>query len=177
MSGEMTPVQLEGHLLELVDLLTSSGLAADFYLVGGAAMSIGFYPGRRLTTDIDAKIASFETIQPFVLDVAERRGLNNDWVNTSAAKLISFVASESDWNLWKQVGAVRVYLASAELLLAMKIAAARPKRDLEDIAVLVEHLGLTRWSQIQYLFEHYFPGDLPTPKAEVLVRVYLGLRD
>lgn len=177
MAAEMTPVEVEQRLAELAADLVDAGLAADMYLVGGAAMSIGYFPNRRLTTDVDAKIADFDRLTPFVERIAQTHRLNPDWLNTSAAKLIGIAADDRDWQLWLHKGDVRIFIASAELLLAMKVTAARPKRDMEDIAVLAAHPGIQSWSQIEYIFEHYFPGDLPSARAESLVREFLQLSD
>lgn len=76
MAGEMTPIEVEDRLTELAANLVEAGLSADMYLVGGAAMSIGYFPNRRLTTDVDAKISDFERLKPFVEQIAIAKSRN-----------------------------------------------------------------------------------------------------
>lgn len=138
----MSPEQLERNLIELARRLNAVGQAVDVYLVGGAAMSIGFDPNRRLTTDIDAKIKNFEAIKPLIAEIAQDFGLADDWLNNTAAKLVSQMAQDNDWLIWKTVGQVNIYTASAELLLVMKAAASGPKKDGQDLIVLLRKLEI-----------------------------------
>ena len=177
MSRALTPAELEEALAILGERMGQRQLEATFYLVGGAAMSIGYLPDRRLTDDIDAKVQGFERIQPLVQEMAAEFGYRPDWLNTAAAKLISQMNAESDWILWKRIGGATFYIASAELLLAMKIMASRAYRDVDDIAALMTHLDLNSFDAVSYVFEHYFPGELPPAKARNLVQAILGVRD
>jgi hypothetical protein len=169
MHKTFTPQELEDALIELGGRLAASGVQATFYLVGGAAMSIGYLADRRSTDDIDAKVAGFDQIQPVVEQMAMEFGYRRDWLNTAAAKLISQMNTDADWVLWKSVGGATFYIASPELLLAMKVMASRANRDLDDIAALIEHLGLNSFEAVSYIFEHYFPGELPPAKANEIV--------
>ena len=169
----MTPAKLEFALTELATLLNTANIEADFYLVGGAAMSIGYMPDRRMTNDVDAKVKNFDSIQPFVIQIAKQHGLANDWINTAVSKLISQMAGDVDWVLWTTCGGVRYYIAGPELLLAMKVAASRPSKDAIDIAKLIEHLEISSVAHVEYLFEKYFPGEVLPQKASRLLSVLL----
>lgn len=170
----MSPKQLETYLLLLARRLEEAEVPATFYLIGGAAMSIGYMPERRLTTDIDAKVKNFEQLKPYVAAVARDYGLAEDWLNTSASKLISQMASDQDWILWESTGTVEIYFASAELLLAMKLAASRPAKDSADIKLLLGKLEIRTVEQAEEIFEKYFPGDLLPAKALRLLSVLLS---
>lgn len=177
MPRALTPAELEQALAVLGERMAERQLEATFYLVGGAAMSIGYLPNRRLTDDIDAKVKGFEQIQPLVEEMAVEFGYRSDWLNTAAAKLISQMNADSDWILWRTIGGATFYIASPELLLAMKVMASRVNRDVDDIAALMSHLNLTSFDAVSYVFEHYFPGELPPAKARNLVQAILGSRD
>ena len=174
MALTLSPGEVKEALRELAKRLNADEVEATFYLMGGAAMCIGYLPDRRQTDDVHVKVEGFERIEPIVQAIAGERGYRPDWVNTSASKLISQMNDEADWVLWERLGAVTFYIASAPLLLAMKVAAARPNRDITDIERLLVLLNIKTWDEIQENFEHYLPGELPTLKAESLVRAILG---
>ncbi len=61
----------------------------------------------------------------------------------------------------------------------MKLRAARPSRDADDIATLMAILEITTVDEAEAVFEHYFPGELPPDRAYALLEAILrrGLPD
>jgi len=74
---------------------------------------------------------------------------------------------------------VSIWVAAPASLLAMKLRAARPGRDTDDIAALLAILQLTTVDEAEALFEHYYPGELPPDRAyRLMERIFVaGLPD
>jgi len=58
----------------------------------------------------------------------------------------------------------------------MKVRAARSARDSEDILVLLEHLQLTQWTEVEDLVGRYFPHDPLKPRSRDLIEDLLDKR-
>ena len=76
--------QLLGLLEELANELGQRGARGQIYLIGGAAMSLGFRVERR-TEDLDGRIdRGHDAVQEAAEAVAKRHGLAEDWLNEDA---------------------------------------------------------------------------------------------
>lgn len=128
-------------LTELGAELHRDGHHADLYLVGGAAIALTL-DTRRVTRDIDAMFRSARRdVRVAADEIAARHAINGDWINANAA---AFVPGEDDPDAVRlDVPGLSVSIASPEHLLAMKMVAARPGRDWDDLEVLFDHLGIT----------------------------------
>lgn len=167
---------------EIVELLTevgteldARGLRGEMFLVGGAAMALA-YDVRRSTRDVDAVFEPKATIYEIAALVAERHSLPPDWINDSVKGLLPGLDAYAQEIV--DVPGLRVLVASARYLLALKVAAARVDRDADDIRALADICGLSTASEVldlavgiigpqrpllpkvQYLIEAMFP-DLP----------------
>ena len=75
------------ELLELLEdlshTLARSDERARMFVVGGAAMSLG-YDQTRTTRDVDALFEPKPCVYSAVADVAARHGLDPDWLNDAA---------------------------------------------------------------------------------------------
>lgn len=67
-------------LTELDEELTSMGESAELYVVGGAAMAIG-YGARDATRDVDALFEPKTTVLEAAERVAARHGIGSGWLN------------------------------------------------------------------------------------------------
>ncbi len=56
----------------------------------------------------------------------------------------------------------------------MKLRAARPARDTDDIATLLAILSISTVDEAERVFEHYFPGELPPERAYPLRHAIFG---
>ena len=137
--------RIEQLLLALDQVLASKGATADIYLVGGAAMALGF-DAERSTRDVDAVFAPTTVVRDAAAVVADEFDLPSDWLNDavkgfvpSAPDVSQRVVFESDH--------LSVCAASAEYLLAMKVAASRVEQDRRDLEILIHALGITSAEQ------------------------------
>ena len=65
---------------ELASELDAAGQRAEIFLVGGAAIALCF-DVRRATRDLDAIFAPTDSVRRAAASVADREGLDPDWLN------------------------------------------------------------------------------------------------
>jgi len=65
---------------ELASELDRNGQRAEVFLVGGAAIALCFH-ARRATRDLDAIFAPADSVRRAAAVVADREGLDPDWLN------------------------------------------------------------------------------------------------
>lgn len=159
-------------LRELVTELHTRGSTASIRIIGGAAMLLRYDADRRVTPDIDASIHSDGDVDEIALAISERRGWPADWLNAKAATFIP-IAAEPLWEPLHDDQTVSVWVATPGSLLAMKLRAARPARDTDDIATLMAILSISTVEEAESIFEHYFPGELPPERAYRLLNAIL----
>ena len=174
--GDLSAEDIRGLLAQVGELLQARGLEASVYVVGGAAMALEF-ESRRTTRDVDAAIRSErEGFWEAAAEVAARNGLSPDWVNENAA---AFMTNEPDVAQTEiSLPGVRVAVASAEHLLAMKLRAMR-QRDMDDLEVLVRRMGIETPEQAAAIHDRLFdesyigsidPGEALLAAQEVFRR-------
>ena len=137
-------------------------MEANVYIVGGAAMVMAF-DSRNSTRDIDCRYTPKAIICQIAAMVGERHNMPAARLNDHAAMFISPVANDPFPIPIMAKGTVSITAASAEIMLAMKIRASRPRLDGEDIADLCSKLGITKKEEAITIFENYYPED-PLPK-------------
>ncbi len=154
MTGQLLGADaIRAMLRELSEELAAAGETATLFVVGGAAMSLAFY-ARRVTGDVDAAFRPSAAVRDAAARVSARRGLAEDWLNDGAKGFMP--GTDPGASLEMSTPSLRVELASAEYLLAMKIMAARVEQDTEDVAFLYGHLGLTTVEQGVDLVVKYY---------------------
>lgn len=171
--------QVVGLLTELGATLSRDGLRADLYVVGGAAMALTV-DTRRITRDIDAVFLSGTVgLLSAAREIALRHGLNDDWLNDNVKAVLGDPMQPDRDPLEFTVPGLTVAVASPEHLLAMKMIAGRDK-DVDDLAALFEHLGITTPEAAVQIVERVFGGreayTLPPIEAhEILAEDVLDL--
>jgi hypothetical protein len=134
-------VEIQALLGELLARLDRRGVKVETYIIGGAAMAI--HLGReQLTPDIDGIFRPEREVFAETTAMAAEHNLAPDWVNSRAFSFISFDPADDKDALTVNIHGYAVTVASKRVLLAMKIAASRPK-DRTDINRLIEDLGIT----------------------------------
>jgi hypothetical protein len=153
-------------LRDLVRRLHERDIAAGIRLVGAAAIALEYDHGRPQTHDVDAYLHPPEPILAAAAEIAAERGWRPDWLNTKALIFQSHHDDpSSDWRIVLQEGAVTLAVASAELLLAMKLLASRGSRDGEDIATLLAICEVRSLDEAQRIFDRYYPDDEIKPRG------------
>lgn len=144
-------------LTEVADILRRRRVVAQVYVVGGAAMALG-YDSERHTVDVDARVLDgYDHLIKAAHQVAERRGLLTSWFNEAAVPFMSKVKDARPLVVFDHP-ALRVFAASPEHLLAMKILASRPD-DEADIRTLLGILNIRTSAEAVEIVGRYFPSD------------------
>ena len=162
--------ELEAAIDDLIAELNERRIEAGITIVGGAAIALAYDPTREATRDVDA----FYRHRPDVLDAAqavgERRGYPPDWFNDQALAWWPTVGDPEPGTV-RTSGSVTIEIASAEVLLAMKLRAVRGTRDLDDIQTLARHANIRSLDEARAVFERYYPEDPFTPRAQAAARL------
>ncbi len=153
-----------GALKELVDELVEIGASAQIRIVGGAANAVS-YTRESTTIDIDALYGSASEVEQATRNIAQRHGWPIDWFNDDVKQFASHFDAAEDWLDLEVRDGVIVRVAGARLLLAMKLRAARGRRDAMDIDVLLDACAITAVEDAVALFEHYYPEDELSERA------------
>lgn len=149
---------------ELAVRANTKGIAADIYVVGGAALALKYFD-RDSTVDVDARARQWDLLQPIVEEIAKDFDWAPNWFNVKAALLVPTLGKDAEWILIHSNGEINVFVASAEVLLMMKLAASRRGRDYRDAELLMATTGITNLQELEDLFSTYFPGDVLPSKA------------
>lgn len=166
-------------LSELVRKARANGLTGiSIRIVGGAALRLGYFD-RATTSDIDARIEPLEPLIPIIEEIARDHGWPADWLNNKAVMFIPTWGQQVDWEPVFDDPDVSIAIAPIDALLAMKLNAARPGRDTDDIAKLLALNEINSVSAAEDLFESFYPGDgLPERTVRLLERIVkVGLPD
>lgn len=157
-SGPLDADGVRALFAELSDRLAATGVAAQLFVVGGAAMALA-YDRDRLTRDVDALFIPAPEVRQIAEEMSEPHGLEPDWLN-DAAKGFLPGADEHPQTVFESESLL-VRVPSPEYLLAMKLHASRDDRDLDDAALLFNRLGYTSAQEcITLLAGTYQPGQL-----------------
>lgn len=132
--------EIDALLRDLDDELGRRGTRADLFLVGGAAIAVA-YDARRATRDLDAAFEPSSAVRAAARAVAERRDLDEDWLNDAVKGFLP--GPDPEARRYFEGAALNVDVASARYLLALKLFASRVETDADDIAFLYRQVGFT----------------------------------
>lgn len=153
----MDRTELEAALGDVASRLARSGATARIYIVGGAAMVLG-YNAERTTRDVDAVVLEGHGPLFNAVDaVARVRGLPSSWLNEQASSYIPPTRDRRSIVVFDHPN-LRVIAASPEHLLVMKAHAARAA-DLPDLRSLCEMTGIRSLDELVALCDQIFPGQ------------------
>jgi hypothetical protein len=161
-----TLLQLLGALNEQ---LKRKDITAEICIVGGAAMIIAF-GSRESTEDIDALLLKPSSVREAIRQVAENKGLPENWLNDGAKGFAS--GEQTEMTELLNLSHLRVISPSPEYILAMKCIAARTgldKGDKADAKFLVNHLGLKSTEQVLRVVEKFYPRTRIPAKTQYFV--------
>lgn len=162
----------KAELERLIHLFASrvneEGISGTISLVGGAAISLSYLHDREATTDIDALLPSDLRISEIIAEMAVEENLDENWINDAAKAYVPF-ETEQQWVDLYRVGGVLVRIATAELLLAMKLRADRGFRDRPDIEGLIKLCGVTSISEIENLYGGIHHQEVIQEKTRLVV--------
>ncbi|MBI1844247.1 MAG: hypothetical protein HYR89_06525 [Actinobacteria bacterium] len=157
---------------ELAAELHQSGITAEMFLVGGAAITLA-YSTRRATHDLDCVFEPKADVYAAARRVAERHDdLDDDWLN-DAMKAYLPGEDPNATTIYDRPG-LQVRVASPEYLLAMKVLAARMDRDADDIGLLADLCGLSTIKGVLDVVERFYPTHLIETRVQYVIEEILN---
>lgn len=169
MSSEGTDLgaaRLAELFAELSTELTARGEYAQLFVVGGAAMALA-YDNSRLTRDVDAVFEPTSTVRNLTEELAERHGLEGDWINDAVKGFLP--GEDENRRTVFESDSLLVQVASPEYLLAMKLYSGRAGRDFDDAVMLYGIVGYTSAEQGHELLAASYPSSLLLPRHHYIV--------
>lgn len=165
---------LREALRRLGDRLRRRGVVGDVYLFGGGAMVLAF-DARPATRDLDGRFSPDGPIQSEALEVAREMDLPTSWLNQQGLFYLPETDQPDPSPVFDHPN-LRVMRASDRHLLAMKALAARRFADMDDLALLIERLGLTSVGDVEAVYAAVYPDEpLGERQREVIADVLDGL--
>ncbi len=166
-------------LRELVRRARAEGISGvSIRIVGGAALRLAYFD-RPTTVDIDARIQPAGALVPLIAAIAVERNWPGDWLNTNASQFIPAWGASVEWRPLLDDASVSIWVASLEVLLAMKLHAlqSRSGRDADDAAKLLRLNEIKDVTGAEEHYERFYPGDgFTTRTHDIIQRMFqLGL--
>ena len=158
--------QLLAAFRALDEELATADIRAEVFVVGGAAMALA-YDSRRATRDVDAIFIPAGEMRAAVATVADRLGLEHDWLNDGGKAFMP--GADPDQIEVFEGDNLSVAAASPRYLLAMKLLASRLERDQDDIAFLYGLCGFTTAAEGLDLLESVYPTWVVAPRVQFLL--------
>ena len=140
----------------LNDQMRSESLEGEVYLVGGAVMCLVFH-ARPSTKDVDAYFLPAQKIREAVARVGVETGIKEDWLNDAVK---GYFSDKGEYDTFLELSHLRVFVARAEYLLAMKCLAMRigeEFHDIDDIRYLIRYLNLKAYSEAIAMITRFYP--------------------
>ena len=135
----------------------------------GAVMCLVF-KARPSTKDVDAIFEPVKFIRQAITKIAERHNLRQDWLNFA----VKMFVVEHEKKILFDFPNLKVYIPTADYLLAMKVLAARADtEDVSDIEFLLKELKLNERTQIAEIVRKYYPNKTIKPETEFLLEEIL----
>jgi len=168
----MDRAELEAALGDVARHLSHDGATARVYVVGGAAMMLG-YDASRTTRDVDGVILEGHgALVKAVAAVARERHLPTSWLNEQASSYVPPTPDRRGIVVFDHPN-LRVVAASPEHLLVMKAHAARAA-DLGDLRLLCEMTGIATLRELEALSDRVFPGQPLSNRSRVVLEEFFG---
>lgn len=149
-------------ILELFEALnaelTKAGVAGDLFLVGGAAMCLA-YDARGSTKDVDAMFKPSRSVRKAAARVGLARGIGESWLNDAVK---GYLSDRGAFAEFIELSNLRVSVAQADYLLAMKCLAMRigeEFQDIDDVRFLLRLLDVESYEHAIELIGRYYPLD------------------
>jgi hypothetical protein len=159
----MTADEIRLYLTELDEELRLLEIKGEVSLYGGAVMLLAFN-ARVSTKDIDAIFEPVREIRNAAHRIADRHGLNLDWLNLAVKMFVVRHKRELLFDLPN----LRVTVPEPDYLLAMKIMSLRPgTEDENDAAFLIKRLQLKTKEDVLEIVTDYYPQKELKPRTVV----------
>ena len=150
--------------------LQTLSVVGEIGICGGAVMCLVFQ-AREATKDIDAVFAPTEEIREAAKKISLEYGLSEDWINDAAK---GFFYKDPPRQEVLNFSNLRIWAPTPEYMLAMKCTSARyDSNDKDDVIFLIQHLELSKASEVFEIIEKYYPKKLIPSKTQFFIEEIL----
>lgn len=152
----LSKVEIEKLLKLLEEKLKSRTVIGEIYLVGGAVMCLAFN-ARPATKDIDAYFKPSQLIRELSKEIAEEQDLAPNWLNDAVK---GYLSDKGKYSTYLELPNLKIFVATAEYLLAMKCLALRigaEFSDENDIRYLLRYLNIEEYQDALNIITQYYP--------------------
>jgi hypothetical protein len=166
-------------LRRLGELARAEDVTLEVSLYGGAVFTI-VYGSRDSTKDVDAMVRPAEIARRLAARVARELELPEDWLNDHVRLFLSEREAKRRIKGDEFGPGLTVSVPTAAYLLALKLRAFRPPLpgyvgDYGDIRFLLRKMGLRSISEVEAVFDRFFPQDgLSEAQKEVVGQLMDG---
>lgn len=164
MTIKLTRNEILNGLTRLLELCEEESLAVRVQVVGGGAVVLQYNPNRQPTIDVDCLVLGEsrdrEHFAQLILKVAAEFGWADNWMNHNVGIFWPEMNDDMGWVTILRGGSSQIEVAGPRMLLAMKLRAGRPFRDMPDIDVLLTVTGVNSLTMAEEVFDEYFPYDV-----------------
>jgi hypothetical protein len=136
--------------------LGSRGVHGELYLVGGAVMCLVF-EARESTADVDALFRPTRELREAAAAVAVAHAVHEHWLNDAVK---AYLSPSGGFDPYLELGALTVFVAQADYLLAMKCLAMRlgaEFHDEADVRYLLRYLNVSRYDEAVAIISRFYP--------------------
>ncbi len=159
-------------LRRLGELALAEGLTLELCLYDGTALMLA-YGNREATQDVDATVSPKQIGLHLAKQVARELNLDEKWLNDEVWRFFAPLGARRALPL--DIPGLRLYVATASYLLAMKALACRrpgPSRrgDLHDLKFLIHKMEIKSLDEIQQHIDRFYPNDVPTSDQQKILK-------
>jgi hypothetical protein len=150
----------------LNDELAKKNVVGEIGICGGAVMCL-VYHARAATKDVDAIFEPTKEIRKASKAVANKFGLDEDWLNDAVKGFLHVDPPRED--VFNRTH-LKVWAPSAEYMLAMKCISARfDTFDRDDVCFLISYLRLKKTEEVFNLISKYYPYNNVPAKTKFFI--------
>jgi hypothetical protein len=148
--------QIELLFAALNTELRQEDTKGELYLMGGAVMCL-VYDARASTHDVDALFKPSKKVREAAARAALKLGIDEHWLNDGVK---GFLSDTGSFTSYLELSHLKVMVAQAEYLLAMKCLSMRigeEFHDIDDIQYLLRYLNISDFNTALDIIAQYYP--------------------
>lgn len=152
---------------QLEELGISKSEPVELEMIGGGFMLTQVH-NRPFTEDVDVLVMNpdamadperYRVYKNAVRFVAYDYMLSEKWLSDNIGDFMQMLGRVPKGKLWKQFGPLKIYIPSADYILALKLIAGRQK-DEDDIVALLSLLKVKTRQDVQCILDKYVSKDM-----------------